>query len=83
MIVETPRIMKITSKRSFAEAMEVEEEDSKASKRKKTESEKDLVEVGSKKMKEKFQGSAFEVQEYNFSETREGSSDKLNSRSDL
>ena len=49
--------------------MEVEEEESETSKRYKNESEKELVEVGSKKMKGKFQGPTFEVQEYNFSET--------------
>ena len=34
-------------------------------------------------MKGKSQGVAFEVQEYNFSETQEGSSDKFKSISDL
>ena len=63
--------------------MEVEEEDSETSKRKRTELKKELVEVGSKKLKEKVQDPAFEVQEYNFSEAQEGSSDRFKSRNDL
>ena len=83
MIVPNPSKIEITGKTSHSEAMEVEEEDSETSNRYKTKLEKQLVEVGnSKKMKGKSQGPAFEVQEYNFSETQEGSGDKFKSRSD-
>ena len=69
MTVPNPSKIEIACKRIHSETMEVEEEESETSKRYKNESEKELVEVGSKKMKGKIQGLTFEVQEYNFSET--------------
>ena len=84
MIVPTPSKIEINGKRGFLEAMEVEQENSEASKRKPIESEKKMVEFGSKKMKQKLQGPYFEVQEQIFSETQEGvSSDKFKSRNYL
>ena len=83
MIGPTPRKIEITSKRSQSEAMEVEEEDSEESKRYKTKSKNELVEVWSNKMKEKSQGPDLEVQEYIFLETREGSCYNFKSMSDL
>ena len=61
MIVPTPNKIEINGKRNFSKAMEVEVEDSKASKRKKRKLKKELVEVGSNKMKKKIQGPTFEV----------------------
>ena len=53
-------------------------------KRPKIDSEKGMVEVGSREMKEKVQGPSFHIQEYGFAEVQEGGSiDKYKSSSDL
>ena len=71
MILPTPSKIEITSKNFFPKVNEIEEEDSEATERQKIETEKGLVEVGSKKMKDKIQGPAFEIQESSFLETQE------------
>ena len=43
----------------------------------------EVVEAEIKKKKEKIRGSSFEVQEYEFSEVQEASSDKFKSKDDL
>ena len=56
----------------------MEDEESKAPKRQKIESKGELVKAKSNKKKQKFKGPAFEIQEYDFSEIGEGSSDNSN-----
>ena len=53
MIIQTPSKVEIIGKRSFSEVVEVEDEDSEAYKIPKIDLKKEMVEVGSKNMKEK------------------------------
>ena len=50
---------------------------------KKTKLEGEIVEAEGKENKEKFKGPAFEIQEYDFSEVHEASSDRFRSTTDL
>ena len=85
----TPILSKVemSGKRTHSKAMEIEEEENlETSKRQNTESEGQLVEVieaSNKKGKGKVKGPSFEIQEYEFSEVSEESSEKLKSKSDL
>ena len=51
MIIPTPSKIEITSKRSFSEIVEVEDEDLEVEKMPNIDSQKGMVEIGSKKMK--------------------------------
>ena len=61
MIIPTPSKIEITGKRSFSEIVEIENEDSEVKKRQNMDSEREMVEVGGKKMKEKDQGPVFQI----------------------
>ena len=77
---------KVTSKRTFSDAMKTEgEESSEIAKRQNIRAEGELVEVvktESKKKLVKIKGPTFEVQQYEFLEFLETSTDRFKSRAD-
>ena len=77
MMIPTLSKIEITRKRIHSKVMDFEEEILETSKRLRIESDIELVEARTKKLKEKVQGLDFEVQVYNFSEIHERSNDRL------
>ena len=86
MIIPTPSKAEITGKRNFSETIEIENEEQEATKRPRVDSDKEMIEVENKKIKEKekSQGLVFQIQECNFAKVQEvGSSDRYKSINDL
>ena len=70
MIIPTPSKIEIYINISFSEIVQIEDEVSEVAKRPKLESERkterEMVEIKGKKMKEKVQGPTFQIHEYSF-----------------
>ena len=84
MIIPTRSKAEIIGKRIFSKTIEIENKDQEALKQPRVDSDREMIKVEDKKMKEKVQGPIVQVQEYSFVEVQEsGSSNRYKSINDM